>query len=139
MSVFTDDVDPLPTDVIKEVIDKELLIQRGEQFDDVFEQFDEEPLGCASVAQVHRAVLTEKYGRKEVAVKVQRPAIEDTLMADVANLKQVAKVFRGADLPIDYYTVFSELEGESSERAYSSNFSSSLISSTCCCKSSKSN
>jgi len=92
------------------VIEKELLLQRGEQFDDVFEEFDEVPLGSASVAQVHRAVLTKKYGHREVAVKVQRPSIEEKLMGDVANLKQLAKVFRSADLPIDYYTVFSELE-----------------------------
>jgi len=62
------------------------------------------------VAQVHHAVLTKKYGHREVAVKVQRPSIEDKLMGDVANLKQVAKVFRGADLPVDYYAVFTELE-----------------------------
>jgi len=110
LSVFTDDNEPLRVDVIKEVIEKELLAQRGEHFDDVFEEFDENPLGSASIAQVHRAVLTKKYGHREVAVKVQRPSIEEKLMGDIANLKQIAKVFRGADLPVDYYTIFSELE-----------------------------
>ncbi len=110
LSVFTDDNEPLPVDVIKEVIEKELLAQRGEHFDDVFEEFDETPLGSASIAQVHRAVLTKKHGHREVAVKVQRPSIEEKLMGDIANLKQIAKVFRGADLPVDYYAVFSELE-----------------------------
>jgi len=110
LSVFTDDVDPLPVEVIKGVIEMELLVHRGEQFDDVFEEFDEVPLGSASVAQVHRAVLTEKYGKKEVAVKVQRPSIEDRLMGDIANLRQIAKLLRGAELPIDFYAVFTELE-----------------------------
>lgn len=110
LSVFTDDNDPLPVEVIKEVIEKELLLQRGEQFDDVFEEFDEVPLGSASIAQVHRAVLTKKYGQLEVAVKVQRPNIEEKLMGDMAHLKQVSNVFRRADLPVDYYTVFVELE-----------------------------
>ncbi len=112
LSVFTDANEPLPVNVIKEVIEKELLAQRqrGEHFDDVFEEFDETPLGSASIAQVHRAVLTKEYGRREVAVKVQRPSIEEKLMGDIANLKQIAKVFRGADLPVDYYAVFSELE-----------------------------
>jgi len=109
LSVFTDDNDPLPVEVIKGVIERELLDQRGEQFDDVFEEFDEAPLGSASIAQVHRAVLSKKYGHREVAVKVQRPSIEEKLMGDIANLKQVAKVFRGADLPVDYYAVFTEL------------------------------
>jgi Predicted unusual protein kinase len=110
LSDFTDNVDPLPSSLIKAVICKELL-NRGETFEDVFCEFDDMPLGAASVAQVHRAVLTEKYGGKEVAVKVQRPSIESKLMGDIANLKALAKTFRENDaLPLDYYTVFCELE-----------------------------
>jgi aarF domain-containing kinase len=112
LSDFTDNVDPLPTPLIKAVIIKELL-NRGEAFEDVFQEFDETPLGAASIAQVHRAVLTEKYGGKEVAVKVQRPSIESKLMGDIANLKALAKAFRENDaMPLDYYTVFSELESQ---------------------------
>jgi len=108
LSDFTDNVDPLPVDLIKAVVEKELLV-RGETFEDIFAEFDEEPLGAASIAQVHRAVLTEKYGNKEVAVKVQRPSIESKLMGDIANLKTLAKTF-SEPLPLDYYTVFCELE-----------------------------
>lgn len=108
LSDFTDNVDPLPVDLIKAVVEKELLV-RGEAFEDVFAEFDDVPLGAASIAQVHRAVLTEKYGNKEVAVKVQRPSIESKLMGDIANLKTLAKTF-SETLPLDYYTVFCELE-----------------------------
>lgn len=108
LSDFTDNVDPLPVNLIRAVVEKELLV-RGETFEDIFAEFDEEPLGAASVAQVHRAVLTEKYGNKEVAVKVQRPSIESKLMGDIANLKTLAKTFTET-LPLDYYTVFCELE-----------------------------
>lgn len=108
LSDFTDNVDPLPVDLIKAVVEKELLV-RGEKFEDIFAEFDPEPLGAASVAQVHRAVLTEKYGNKVVAVKVQRPSIESKLMGDIANLKTLAKTF-SEPLPLDYYTVFCELE-----------------------------
>jgi len=108
LSNFTDNVDPLPVELIKAVISKELLL-RNEQFTDVFASFDETPLGSASVAQVHRAVLSSKFGNREVAVKVQRPAIESKLMGDIANLKALAKTFAN-DLPLDYYTVFCELE-----------------------------
>lgn len=70
----------MPASLAKAVIEKELLTP-GEKFDDVFSEFDEAPLGAASVAQVHRAVLTEAYGGpKEVAVKIQRPSIESKLM-----------------------------------------------------------
>eukprot|EP00985_Skeletonema_marinoi_P020594 scaffold12294_cov69-Skeletonema_marinoi.AAC.1 len=73
-------------------ISLELPVQRGEQFDDVFEEFDEVPLGSASVAQVHHAVLTKKYGHREVAVKVQRPSIEDKLMGDVFCVLQLLSI-----------------------------------------------
>lgn len=58
-------------------------------------------------------MLTEKYGGNEVAVKIQRPSIESKLMGDIANLKAIAKPFRNVDaLPLDYYTVFAELENQ---------------------------
>ncbi|CAM9673898.1 unnamed protein product [Discosporangium mesarthrocarpum] len=99
-----DSVEPIPTDLVKAVISQELLA--GEPLDTLFSAFDEEPLGSASIAQVHKAVLRD--GRT-VAVKVQRPAEEPKLRADVANLKAFAFRFREA-LPADYYPVFCELE-----------------------------
>ena len=111
LSGFTDNIDPMPTALAKAVVQQELL-HAGELFDDVFSEFDDIPLGAASVAQVHRAVVTAKYGGpREVAVKIQRPSIESKLMGDIANLKTISKPFRDADLlPLDYYTVFCELE-----------------------------
>lgn len=44
-------------------------------------------------------------------MKVQRPNIEAKLMGDVATLKALSKNFRNLEaVPVDYYTVFSELE-----------------------------
>ena len=74
LSGFTDNLDPMPAALAKAVIESELL-HADEKFEDVFAEFDEKPLGAASVAQCHRAVLTEKYGGKTVAVKIQRPSI----------------------------------------------------------------
>lgn len=113
---LTDFVDPMPTALVKAVVSQELLQPLGLSFADVFAEFDEAPLGAASVAQVHRAVLSEAYGGGEVAVKVQRPAIEPKLMSDVANLKALAKQLRPFDaIPVDYYLVFSELERQLAE------------------------
>jgi aarF domain-containing kinase len=110
LSGFTDNFEPMPVSLARAVIKQELL-NRNEEFEDVFVEFDEKPLGAASIAQVHRAVLSEKYGGREVAVKIQRPSIEAKLLGDVAQLKIISKAFRDADaLPLDYYTVFSELE-----------------------------
>lgn len=110
LSGFTDNLDPMSAELAKAVIVQELL-NRDEKFEDVFAEFDENPLGAASVAQVHRAVLSEKYGGKEVAVKIQRPSIESKLLGDIANLKAISKAFQSVDaLPLDYYTVMVELE-----------------------------
>jgi predicted unusual protein kinase regulating ubiquinone biosynthesis (AarF/ABC1/UbiB family) len=107
---FTDSLDPMPAAIAIAVIECELL-HSDETFSDVFCEFDPVPVGSASVAQVHRARLTPKYGGGEVAVKVQRPSIESKLLGDIANLKAVTKTFRDAPfLPLDYYTVFCEVE-----------------------------
>ena len=112
LSMFTDNVDPMPASLAKAVVESELL-HADERFEDVFCEFDETPLGAASVAQVHRAVLTPEYGGREVAVKIQRPSIESKLMGDIANLKALTKTFRdNPNLPLDYYTVFCELENQ---------------------------
>lgn len=105
---FTDNLDPMDASLAKAVVVKELL-NKDEKFSDVFAEFDDVPLGAASIAQVHRAVLTEEYGGREVAIKIQRPSIESKLLGDVANLKAVSKAFRDV-LPLDYYTVMAELE-----------------------------
>ncbi|KAJ1623433.1 ABC1 family-domain-containing protein, partial [Pavlovales sp. CCMP2436] len=112
LSGLTDYVDAMPASLVKRVIEQELLTGT-ETFSDVFQWFDDEPLGAASIAQVHHARLTHKYGGMEVAVKVQRPAIEPKLLGDIANLKALAKPLRSVpSIPVDYYVVFSELEAQ---------------------------
>jgi ubiquinone biosynthesis protein len=54
-----------------------------------FASFDAVPIASASVAQVHRATL--KDGR-EVAVKVRRPRIEQTVSFDLTVMRLFAKV-----------------------------------------------
>jgi aarF domain-containing kinase len=110
LSGLTDYHDPMPASLVRRVIEQELLTD-SERFDDVFAWFDDAPLGAASIAQVHHARLTPRYGGMEVAVKVQRPAIEPKLLGDIANLKALAKGVRNVpSIPVDYFVVFSELE-----------------------------
>jgi ubiquinone biosynthesis protein len=79
-----DDVEPVLFDEIREVVESEL----GGRLTNVFSSFDERPLASASLGQVHHAVLRD--GR-EVAVKVQRPGIRDTVAKDLEVLHGVAR------------------------------------------------
>ena len=76
LRVLQDKLPPFPIDVAKAEIRKEL----GVEVDEVFSEFSE-PVAAASIAQVHRARLSET-GR-EVAVKVLRPGIEKAFRKDV--------------------------------------------------------
>jgi len=76
-------VAPLPVDRIHRIIETEL----GASVGTLFASFDAQPLGCASIAQVHRATLRD--GR-EVAVKVQKPEVAAQLRSDLEALRSFA-------------------------------------------------
>lgn len=63
---------------IRQVVEDDL----GASVDELFDDWEDEPLASASIGQVHRARL--KDGRA-VAVKVQHPGIGDALEADLDN------------------------------------------------------
>ncbi|HZF94106.1 MAG TPA: AarF/UbiB family protein, partial [Allosphingosinicella sp.] len=65
-----DSLPPAPFEQIRASIEQAL----EKRIEDVFSHIDPEPVGAASIAQVHRAITTEG---KQVAVKVLRPNIEE--------------------------------------------------------------
>jgi ubiquinone biosynthesis protein len=79
-----DDNPPIEFDVIRKVVEREL----GSPLDKIFNSFDSEPLGSASIGQVHSAVL--KSGGK-VAVKIQKPGVEKFIRSDISIMQFLAK------------------------------------------------
>jgi ubiquinone biosynthesis protein len=79
-----DDNPPIEFDVIKKVVEHEL----GSSIEKTFSSFDAEPLGSASIGQVHSAVL--KSGEK-VAVKIQKPGVEKYIRSDISIMQFLAK------------------------------------------------
>lgn len=75
--------DPFPA--IRALIEREL----GLPLEDVFLDFDEEPIASASIGQVHRARL---LSGQEVVVKVQHVDIETTVNADLEILAALARL-----------------------------------------------
>lgn len=76
-----------------EVVRGILLQESSLAFEDVFEDFSEQPIGVASIGQAHKARLTKRYceqhGIKDpvVAVKFIYPNIERIFRSDIHTLK----------------------------------------------------
>jgi ubiquinone biosynthesis protein len=85
LAKLQDKVKPEDFETICQVVTAEL----GKPIEQAFESFDTEPFASASIAQVHRAKL--KTG-EEVVVKVQRPAVRETLAVDIMILEDIARL-----------------------------------------------
>ncbi|SHH53049.1 ubiquinone biosynthesis protein [Caloranaerobacter azorensis DSM 13643] len=86
LSKLQDEITPFDLDTAKSIIRDEL----GKDLEDVFIEFQEEPLAAASIGQVYRGVL--KDGNK-VVIKVQRPNIDEIIKQDIDILYTLARLF----------------------------------------------
>ena len=78
-----------------EALRPQLREDLGAEPEAVFARFDAEPLAGASIAQVHRAQLSDGT---EVIVKIRRPGIEEKIEADLRLLERLAALAE-AELP----------------------------------------
>jgi ubiquinone biosynthesis protein len=85
LAKLQDDVPSFSYEEVCEIVRKEL----GKSPNDLFVSFDSEPLAAASIGQVHRACL--KNG-EQVVVKVQRPAIQETIETDLEIMLHLASL-----------------------------------------------
>lgn len=80
LASLRDHVPPLPVSHLRSTIESEL----GAPLVELFAAFEAEPIGAASIAQVHRARLPDGA---PVAVKVQYPWLDASLSADLAIVR----------------------------------------------------
>ena len=80
-----DDTPLTPFDEMKALIEEEL----DSPLDEIFSDFDENPIGSASIGQVYRAKLISNG--EEVAVKVLKPNSREIIESDVKIMKFLAE------------------------------------------------
>ena len=76
-------VKPLDPQIARAVIEDET----GKKIEEIYSEFRDEPLGSASIGQVHYGVLKDGT---QVVTKVQRPLISDMMHEDFILLKKLA-------------------------------------------------
>ncbi|MEW2413924.1 AarF/ABC1/UbiB kinase family protein [Streptomyces sp. NPDC046866] len=74
---------PLPAHTVHQVLAERL----GDDWRDLFEEFEDKPAAAASIGQVHRAVW---HDGRQVAVKVQYPGAGEALVSDLRQLGRFA-------------------------------------------------
>jgi ubiquinone biosynthesis protein len=77
-----------PAATARRIIEEET----GRSVAELYADFEDRPMAAASMAQVHCATL---FDGTRVIVKVQRPAIADTVEGDIAVLRRLARVLSG--------------------------------------------
>ena len=92
----------VPAEVMRYEVEGSL----GGKIDELFGEFESEAFAAASIGQVHRARLPD--GRP-VAVKVQYPAIDEIVRADLGNLKRLFAGLVGLFSDMDFEPVWCEL------------------------------
>ncbi|XP_031251339.1 uncharacterized aarF domain-containing protein kinase 1 [Pistacia vera] len=93
-----------PFEAVQLVLEREL----GRSIGDIFESFDVNPLGSASIAQVHRARF--RGDNSDVVVKVQHPGVQDLMMTDIRNVQAFAYYLQKTDIMFDLLSVTKEME-----------------------------
>lgn len=112
LSSICDNCNPIGYDGIEKILKQEY----GANLDNVFSFIEKEPVGSASISQVHRAIL--KTG-EEVAIKIKRKDITRTIDEDIKRIRKIVhrfgkfanfSNFTGGDHALDLYLKWIEQE-----------------------------
>ncbi|MET7786696.1 AarF/ABC1/UbiB kinase family protein [Streptomyces sp900116325] len=99
---------PMPTRTVHAVLEERL----GEDWRELFLEFEDKPAAAASIGQVHRAVW---HDGREVAVKVQYPGAGEALLSDLTQLSRFARLLGPLIPGMDIKPLIAELRDRVSE------------------------
>ncbi|MFJ8229330.1 ABC1 kinase family protein [Streptomyces sp. NPDC094448] len=108
LTKLQDAAPPMPTSTVHAVLTERL----GDQWRDLFLEFEEKPSAAASIGQVHRAVWHD--GRR-VAVKVQYPGAGEALLSDLTQLSRFARLLGPLIPGMDIKPLIGELRDRIAE------------------------
>ncbi|MET7848954.1 ABC1 kinase family protein [Streptomyces avermitilis] len=99
---------PMPTRTVHAVLEERL----GEDWQELFLEFEDKPSAAASIGQVHRGVW---HDGREVAVKVQYPGAGEALLSDLNQLSRFARLLGPLIPGMDIKPLITELRDRVSE------------------------
>ncbi|MEU0633326.1 AarF/ABC1/UbiB kinase family protein [Streptomyces sp. NPDC005989] len=99
---------PMPSDTVHAVLEERL----GEDWRELFLEFEDKPSAAASIGQVHRAVW---HDGRNVAVKVQYPGAGQALLSDLTQLSRFARLLGPLVPGMDIKPLITELRDRVSE------------------------
>jgi len=99
---------PMPSGTVHAVLAERL----GEDWRDLFLEFEDKPSAAASIGQVHRAVW---HDGRDVAVKVQYPGAGAALLSDLTQLSRFARLLGPLIPGMDLKPLITELRDRVSE------------------------
>ncbi|MFB6718221.1 MULTISPECIES: ABC1 kinase family protein [unclassified Streptomyces] len=99
---------PLPSATVHAVLEERL----GEDWQELFLEFEDKPSAAASIGQVHRAVW---HDGRDVAVKVQYPGAGEALLSDLTQLSRFARLLGPLVPGMDIKPLITELRDRVAE------------------------
>ncbi|MFM9591653.1 ABC1 kinase family protein [Streptomyces scabiei] len=108
LTKLQDAAPPMPTRTVRSVLEERM----GEDWQELFLEFEEKPAAAASIGQVHRAVW---HDGRAVAVKVQYPGAGEALLSDLGQLSRFARLLGPLIPGMDIKPLIAELRDRVSE------------------------
>lgn len=102
LSALQQDAPPMSHELVVSAVRSEL----GAPPDEVFAEFDREPIAAASIGQVHRAIT---HDGRAVAVKVQYPGVDEAIKNDLSNADPLLRIMGRAFPSLDPKPLVQEL------------------------------